>query len=581
MALIFVPTVGGFVGKCEADPARAARIAMREEGALDQIGGLVGGYLSILRVALRHPGKILILAGISLIAVGQAFGIYGRGVEFFPEVEPDEAIVLVHARGNLSVDEQDMLVREVEERVLQFSDSFDLVYTRSGGGGGGFGEDVAEDVIGRITMEFREWTERPPADDILADIRVATADIAGVTVEARVPEEGPPVGRPVQIELSSQDPDLLPQAVATLRAYMETIDGLVDIEDDRAIPGIEWELEVDRGQAARFGLDVAAVGDAVKLVTTGLTVASYRPNDSDDEIDIVVRYPEQWRTIEQLDQVRVVTGPGVAIPISNFVELSAQPLTGTLRRTDGQRTMTVQSELQPGVLANDMVREIDAWLEAGNLPAGVDWLFRGEDEEQRAAEEFLSQAFMVALFVMGLILVAQFNSFYSAFLILTAVILSTVGVLIGLLVTDQPFGIVMTGIGVIALAGIVVNNNIVLIDTYDHEKRRGGDALEAILRTGAQRLRPVLMTSVTTILGLLPMVLSTNIDFMTREVTVGAPSTQWWVGLSTAIVFGLGFATVLTLIVTPSALMVREELRQWRRHRRARRAGHVEAPAAT
>jgi|TARA_B100000749_G_scaffold202686_1_gene158246 multidrug efflux pump len=174
---------------------------------------------------------------------------------------------------------------------------------------------------------------------------------------------------------------------------------------------------------------------------------------------------------------------------------------------------------------------------------------------------------MVALFVMAVILITQFNSFYSAFLILFAVIMSTIGVFLGLLITGSPFGIVMNGIGVIALAGIVVNNNIVLIDTYDRLKATITDPFEAIMRTGVQRLRPVLLTSVTTILGLLPMVLGINIDFLAREVTYGAPSTQWWRQLSTSIVFGLSFATVLTLIVTPCALMFKANIHKWRQQR--------------
>ena len=242
--------------------------------------------------------------------------------------------------------------------------------------------------------------------------------------------------------------------------------------------------------------------------------------------------------------------------------------------------MTVAAELEPGVLADDMVQTIQAWLDEGRLAPGVDYRFRGEDEEQRAAADFLSKAFAVALFMMAIILVTQFNSFYSAFLILSAVVMSTVGVLIGLLATGQPFGIVMTGVGVIALAGIVVNNNIVLIDTYDRLRQTAADAHTAILQTGAQRLRPVVLTSVTTILGLMPMVLSANIDFVTREIAVGAPSTQWWVGLATAIVFGLTFATVLTLVVTPSALMLRANMAAWSARRRSRTGRHREVSAA-
>ena len=208
----------------------------------------------------------------------------------------------------------------------------------------------------------------------------------------------------------------------------------------------------------------------------------------------------------------------------------------------------------------------------------MDVEFRGEDEEQKAAQSFLMKAFAVALFLMAIILVTQFNSFYSALLILTAVVMSTIGVMLGLLIVGQPFGIVMSGIGVIALAGIVVNNNIVLIDTFDRLRKTLAPR-DAILLTGAQRLRPVLLTTVTTVLGLMPMVLQVNIDFVTREIAVGAPSTQWWVQLSTAIVAGLSFATVLTLLITPSALMLRENVTAWRR-KRAEAAGTPEAPGA-
>jgi multidrug efflux pump len=226
--------------------------------------------------------------------------------------------------------------------------------------------------------------------------------------------------------------------------------------------------------------------------------------------------------------------------------------------------MTVKADVEDGILTNDKVREIRDWLGTADLDPRVAILFKGEDKEQKEAEVFLLRAFSIALFAMAIILVTQFNRFYSALLILSAVIMSTIGVMIGLLIIGQPFGIVMSGVGVIALAGIVVNNNIVLIDTFDRLKVTIVDAREAILRTGAQRLRPVLLTTITTILGLMPMVLGVNINFMTREVAAGAPSSQWWTQLSSAIVFGLGFATVLTLVVTPCALMVRANVQAWR-----------------
>jgi multidrug efflux pump len=582
MALVFVPTLGSVFGKAgPTDPKKMKSLAASEQGEVSDIGGVTGGYLKILGGALRHPAKIVAIAAMTLVGVWWWYGSHGNGVEFFPDVEPEQAIVLIHARGNLSIEEQDALVSEVEQEVLALADEFASVYTRTGDIGGGGGADVAEDVIGQITIELRDWDQRRHADVILDDIRARTADLAGIYVETREPEQGPPVGKPVQVELASRYPDLLPEATEQVRRFIEGLDGLVDIEDSRPVPGIEWELAVDRAQAAKYGLDVAAVGDTVRLVTNGLTIDSYRPDDSDDEIDIVVRYPEQWRSIEQLGDLRIVTSSGVAVPISNFVERVAEPKVGVLNRQDSRRVMTVKADVVPGVLPAEKVAEIREWLATGPLDPRVDFTFRGEDEEQQAAASFLSKAFGVALFIMAIILVTQFNSFYSAFLILSAVVMSTVGVLIGLMVMGQPFGIVMTGVGVIALAGIVVNNNIVLIDTYDHLRRISRTPAEAILRTGAQRLRPVLLTTVTTILGLMPMVLGVNIDFLTRTVTSGAPSTQWWIGLSTAIVFGLSFATVLTLVVTPCALLIPANIKAWRDRRRTKKAEKRAAKQAT
>ena len=570
MALIFVPTLGAYFGKYggTADSEQMRALADGDTFEPKKVRGFTGGYLKVLGVALRHPAKVLLLAAFAMVGTWYYFGTHGKGVEFFPEVEPEQVIVMVHARGNLSVYEKDGLMREVEQQVLTLTDEFSSVYTRTGQGGDG--DDVAEDVIGQITIELNDWDSRRPADDILNEIRALTSGLAGIYVETREPEAGPPVGKPVQVELSSRFPHLLDDAVETVRAHFDEIPGLVDIEDSRPVPAIEWQIAVDRSQAAKYGVDITGVGDSIKLVTNGLTIGEYRPDDSDEEIDIIVRYPESWRNLEQLDNIRVTTGTS-SIPISNFVERTPQPKVGTLNRVDGRRVMTVKADVAEGVLPDTIVGELRQWLPTAGLDPRVDWEFKGEDEEQQAAQAFLGKAFGVALFIMAIILVTQFNSFYSATLILSAVIMSTTGVMIGLLVTSQPFGIVMTGIGVIALAGIVVNNNIVLIDTFDRLREHATDAREAILRTGAQRLRPVLLTTVTTILGLMPMVLRTNIDFATRQVSFGAPSTQWWVSLSTAIAFGLSFATVLTLVVTPSALMVRANLASWRETRRERR----------
>ncbi|MGE5766724.1 MAG: efflux RND transporter permease subunit, partial [Bacteroidota bacterium] len=572
MALIFVPVLGSVFGKPggTADPETMKALAASEHGDLGDIKGWTGRYLGVLAFALRHPGKILATAVVVLVAVMAAYGGFGRGVEFFPDVEPNNAVLQIHARGNLAVEERDALVRQVETVVLSMQrerGEFHAITSESMASSGQRGGDEAEDVIGKVTLEFTDWFLRRPADEILAEIRERSAIFGGIVVEARKQEEGPPVGKPVQIEVSSADPALIEPAIRRITAAMDQMGGFVDLEDGAQVPGIEWELAVDRAQAAKFGVDISLIGSYVRMITNGMKLGEYRPDDSSEEIDIVVRLPAPYRTVEQLDRIRIQTSSGL-VPIANFVQRVAKPKVGLLRRTDGNRAMTVKADVGPGLLADDKVREVRAWLATQTFDPRVMIEFKGEDEEQKAASDFLGKAFAVALFLMAIILVTQFNSFYSAFLILSAVIMSTIGVMIGLLVTHQPFGIVMSGIGVIALAGIVVNNNIVLIDTFDRLKETGTSAREAILRTGAQRLRPVMLTTVTTILGLMPMVLATNIDFFSRTVQVGAPSTQWWRQLSTAIVFGLTFATLLTLVVTPSALMLRENLSAWRKRRK-------------
>ena len=568
MALIFVPTVGSFVGRPgSTNPQVLAVLAAGEHGDLNSIGGATGRYIRMLSAVVRHPFKVLVAAIILLVAVQTTYAIYGKGVEFFPDVEPEFAQVLVHARGNLSIDEMDHLVREIEDEVLTVA-GIKTIYTRVGSQED-TGRGLAEDIVGVIQIEFDDWTLRRPAAEIFAEIRRRTDRFAGVVIAVSEPEVGPPVGKPVQLHFSSNFPEAIAPVLERVLEEVRTIDGLVDLEDTRAVPGIEWQITVDREQASRFGADIVHVGNVVKLVTNGLKVDEYRPDDTDEELDIRVRYPIGERTLNQLDTLRVTTEAGL-VPISNFVERKARAKVGTVNRTDSRRVLAIKADVAEGVLPDDKVNEIRAWLDTQEFDPRVEIDFKGEDEEQKKAEAFLLKAFGIALFMMAIILVTQFNSFYHAFLILSAVVMSTIGVMIGLMITGQAFGIVMTGIGVITLAGVVVNNNIVLIDTYDRLRESGMPAVEAVVRTGAQRLRPVMLTAVTTVLGLMPMVLGLNIDLFTREITIGGPSTQWWVQLATAVASGLTFATVLTLVVTPSLLVLGANVGTWIQQQRAR-----------
>jgi len=573
MALIFVPTIGALIGKPADISSRALRtLNAGESGDLFSISGFTGRYLTLLAQAVKRPGQVMALAIGLLIGVLLLYGRIGPGVEFFPDVEPDNAQIQVRARGNLSIDEQDEIMRAVEQRVLDIR-GVRTFYTRVGGDAN---SEEAQDIVGSISLEFADWRHRPRVNQIFETLRERLVDFSGVIIDLRKEEGGPPVGKPLQLQLSSYYPELLVPAAAIVRARFDGMTGLNSIEDSRPLPGIDWALQVDRAQAAKYGVDIGKVGNMIQMATGGYKIGEYRPDDSAEEIEIRVRFPESDRTVTGLSEVRVSTAAG-SVPVSNFVVREARQKTGMLKRVDGFRVITVKADVDEGVLADTKLQELESWLAESPLDPRIEVIFKGEDEEQAKAKAFLSKAFLVALFVMGLILVTQFNSFYQALLILFAVVMSTVGVLIGLMATGSPFGIVMNGIGVIALAGIVVNNNIVLIDTYVRLRQTIADPVEAVLRTGAQRLRPVMLTTVTTILGLLPMMLGINIDFLSREVTQGAPSTQWWTQLSTSIVFGLSFATVLTLVVTPSALVLQANVGSWWAARRLSR-GLIRTP---
>ncbi|MFP7674498.1 efflux RND transporter permease subunit [Marivita sp. S0852] len=553
MALIFIPVVGGLIGKRQPKTARAkATLHAAEIGDPRDIGGLTGAYVRVLEWAILRPGATVLLAVALLLGGFGLYGQFGKGVTFFPSVEPEFMQVQVRARDNFSIFERDALVRAVEDRLLDY-DEIASIYARSSMSAG----QGDEETIGTLQLELTEWDTRRTADEIGVDIRESVADIAGIDVQVQTQSMGPTSGKPINLQITARSPEIQQQAVEQIRDLMGGIGGFTDVTDTRPVPGVEVSILVDRAEAARFGADVSLLGQAVQLLTQGITVADYRPEDVDGTLDIRVRFPAEARSLAELSSLRVPTAAGL-VPISNFVTFVPSERTGIIRRIDEKRVTTIEANVAPGVLVNDQISALTSALNAADLPEQVTFSFAGEAEDQAEAMNFLIGAFIAAVTLMFVILVLQFNSFFQAIIVMSAIIFSIAGVLLGLLVTGRPFGIVMGGIGVIALAGIVVNNNIVLIDTYNDLKKTGQSPLEAALRTGAQRLRPVVLTSVTTALGLMPMVIGLNLNFFTREVVYGAPSTQWWTELSSAIAGGLVIATVLTLVLTPAMLMLAE-----------------------
>ncbi|MGJ8604790.1 MAG: efflux RND transporter permease subunit [Marivita sp.] len=556
-----------------------------------------------------------------VVSVFMYFGENSNGVEFFVESEPEQAIAYVRARGNLSLQEKDALVRRVEDIVLAHPG---VINAFSFAGDGGLNTDasgaaIPGDTIGQVQFETIPWEDRADRPDldgnlIIEELNATAQTLPGIEVEIKALEQGPASGKPVHLRLKADDWNLLLAVTETTRQRFENTPGLTLIEDTRPLPGIDWQIDVDVEKAGRYGADVATVGAMVQLVTRGILLDTMRVPSSDEEIDIRVRLPEEDRFLSTLDTLRVRTEDGL-VPLSNFITRQPVAKLAEINRVDQKRYFDVKADVLVGlskvvmdgpdntdvtlgllqqsdsgqiissneetyalfgaaqtsmsemqsflddgariipVNANERIAVLTEWLNTDPL-SGVEWEWTGDQEEQEESGAFLMNAFAAALGLMFIILLAQFNSFYNALLVLLAVILSTTGVLIGMLVMDQTFSIIMTGTGIVALAGIVVNNNIVLIDTYQ-EYSRYMPRIEAIVRTAEDRIRPVLLTTITTMAGLAPMMFGLSLDFFGGGYSIDSPTALWWKQLATAVVFGLGIATVLTLIFTPSMLALR------------------------
>ncbi|TBR42160.1 efflux RND transporter permease subunit [Marinomonas agarivorans] len=552
MALIVIPTIGSIIGKKGAYSAANQRtLTLTETGDLTQLTGVTGGYTRLLTKLIKRPWLVLISCIALLIITIFVYGKFGKGVEFFPASEPEFASLEIRARGDLSLDEKDDIVRQIESLIIGHPDLKSVISTTVAKPG----NQGSPDSIGTLSLEFIDWYERRPAEEILAEIRQRTDLVRGVVIEAKVDQGGPQSGTDIELELSSDFSNILDQTADRIIEEFSQRDEIVTVNDNRSLPGIEYQINIDRAQASRYGVDVSTLGNVIKLVTNGITVTDFLPEGADDQIDVTIRYPVNNRSLEQLDNIMIPSNVG-PIPISNFIDRRAMDKQGNINRVDGKKVVNINADVKDGLVVDNVIKAIAAELEEVGLPKEVNYRFRGNTEDQQKSSNFLASAFGVAFFIMAIILVTQFNNFFQCILILSAVIFSTMGVFIGLLAKGEPFGIVMSGVGVIALAGVVVNNNIVLIDTFNSLRAQGMMVKEAAIRTGAQRLRPVLLTTATTILGLLPMVYQLNIDLVGQAISVGAPSAQMWTQLSTAIAGGLLFATPLTLLLTPCLLVL-------------------------
>ena len=506
------------------------------------------------------------------------FGKNNYGIEFFVKSEPEQAIVYVKARGNLSLYEKDKIVAQAESIVLN-QPGIQSVFSFAGKGGlnqNTAGASTPQDTIGQIQLETIPWEERRGSNSldgnvVMAELREKLSKIPGIQTEVLELARGPASSKPVQLRLTGDNWQDLLESTGKIRNLFDETFGLSQIEDSRPLPGIDWQIDIDVEKAGRYGADVATIGGMIQLVTRGILLDTMRVESSDEEIQIRVRLPKKDRLLSTLDTLKIRTSEGL-VPLSNFIARQPVKKLAQIRRANQKRFFDIKAGIVPDlkryiidekgtqreiiINANERINFLTTNLKEIPLPKGISWEWTGDQQDEKESQTFLMTAFPAALALMFVILLAQFNSFYNAIIVLLAVVFSTVGVLIGMLVMQQPFSTIMTGTGVVALAGIVVNNNIVLIDTYQ-EYSKTMPSIEAIIRTAEQRIRPVLLTTITTMAGLTPMMFGLSLDFFDGGYSIDSPTALWWKQLATAVVFGLGTATLLTLIFTPSLLAIR------------------------
>jgi len=560
MALIFLPTLGALLGPKKRQGARASLKALSgAEGDPLSIQGFTGSYARTINRLARHPLKVFLAIFLLVASIFFAFGATGDGrrVEFFTADGGQEIYVYARARGNTATIDEYKIAKEIEAR-LHGIEGVQSIFTIAGAGATTVGfngpSSVPLDTVSRTFLELKPFDERRSTQEIEVDVRAAVKNMPGLLVEVEILSEGPPTGKDVSVELTSDNLGHLNAAAQSLTAYMENHEALIEIENTMPLPGIEWQLDINREEAGRLGLDVNTIGAAVQFVTEGSLVGFFRPIDSDEEVDIRIRFPKNSRDLSELDNLRIQTSEG-ALPLSSVVTRTAKPRQDSIQRRNQLRVYEVKGNTAQGFTTNQTVTEVKEWIEnEANFDGDVAYKFLGQDEENKAAQEFFTMAGIATLFMMGVILLWQFNSFWHVVLTLSAVVFSIAGVLLGLIF--YPYvSILLGGTGVLALAGIVVNNNIVLIDTFQYLKREGYSTHEAVVRTAAQRLRPVLLTTITTIVGLMPMVLAVQADLFTGEFsTRGTATSAIWAPISYVLVCGLAFSTILTLILTPVLL---------------------------
>ena len=569
-AMIVTPVVGSIFGQ---------RRSTLVSGESEQTGEILfdklsGFYSKALNKFVKNPGETLIAVLMLLWFFGYAmYGNFNKGTLYFADVDPVAADINVRARGNFSSIEAKEIMEIVEQKILKVEYVESLYMTTGSQWFNSGGDTMARGYVEVVDTQLRNIS----GFEVINKIQRAASNIPGVIVEITPEEGGPQFGSPIELGIFGENEESVAKTTEIIEEYMvNDVVGLTNIRSTLPYSLIEWKVEVDKQKAAQLGVSIVDIGALVQMLTNGFKVGEYRPDDSKDEIEIRARFDTNNRSLSGIEDLKVNSINGL-IPISTFVELVPIENRQSVVRRNGKFfheigvaiDKNVTTSNGQAILVTDKVEEMGNWLSKQEFDEGIETKFRGMQEETAEVTEFLSIAAITALALMLILLVTQFNSFYQSTLVLSAVFMSIVGVLVGLLITGKPFSTTMTGISIVALSGIVVNNNIVLIDTFNRLKSEFPNLTieDVVMKTCKQRLRPILLTTATTIFGLLPLALGVSIDVIGRELVVGSRVVGWWQNLASSIVFGLAFSTILTLIFTPAALILPSRIKYWLQNR--------------
>ena len=549
-SLVLIPVLGSYFGQSSSSLKLGKDSDKTGEPLFDKLSEYYG---KLTKIFVKNPGETIILTLAILFTIVTTYSFYGKGTVYFAIVDPVKAELTIRGRGNFSALESKKIIETVEERLLQI-DELESVFLRSGSPWWESGGDK----IGSGYVEVVPPSERDISGlEIMQLVTEVTQDIPGIIVEAVADLGGPSFDSPIELNISGDiEADVIAASLIAEEFMRNEVKGLTGIFSSQPYPGVEWNVEVDKQKAAQLGVNVGDVGALVQMLTSGFKVGEFRPDDSKDEVEIRVRFPAEDRTITGINNLNVTTRNGL-VPVSSFIQLSPKENRATVNRRNAQYVQEIGASTIDESAVAAKVAEMQKWIDAQNFSKqGVVMEFTGMQEETEEVNQFMVMAGITAIFIMLILLLTQFNSFYQSLLILSAVFMSFVGVLLGLLISNRPFSSTMTGISIVTLAGIVVNNNIVLIDTFNRLKFESPekDRFELVRETCQQRLRPILLTSATTIFGLLPLAMGLSLDLLGRDLSIGTRVVDWWQNLALSIVFGLGFSTFLTLIFTPAAL---------------------------